>query len=215
MLRKTTVERMNSPLLRGTDGKRRCFWGASSLEYVHYHDTEWGRPITTDQGVFERMCLEGFQSGLSWITILRKRENFRTAFCGFEPSKIAQFNDTDVQRLLGDAGIVRHRGKIEATINNARAFFELHDSGSSLAELFWSAAPADAARRSPKAITDIAAKTPESIALSKHLIRIGFRFVGPTTMYAAMQAMGIVNDHLAGCHVRSACAQERRVAVIR
>ncbi len=196
-------------LLRGDDGVRRCVWGASSADYVRYHDTEWGRPVVAERDVLERLCLEGFQSGLSWLTILRKRENFREAFAGFDPELVAGFGARDVRRLLGDAGIVRHRGKIEATIANARATVALAERGESLAAIVWSYEPRR--RRAPKALADLPAKTPESLALSKQLLGFGYRFVGPTTMYAAMQAMGVVNDHLSGCHVRGACERERQV----
>jgi DNA-3-methyladenine glycosylase I len=198
-------------LVRGDDGLRRCAWGASTPEYIDYHDREWGRAVTDDSAVFERLCLEGFQSGLSWITILRKRENFRAAFAGFDPAKVAKFDDCDVERMLNDAGIVRHRGKIEATINNARATIALTQQGGSISDVVWGAAPLKPGR-APTDLADVAAKTPESVELSKALVRLGFKFVGPTTMYAAMQAMGVVNDHLAGCHVRKACADERGVA---
>ncbi len=188
-------------LVRGDDGKRRCGWGASNPDYVAYHDTEWGRPVTGDTAVLERICLEGFQSGLSWITILRKRENFRAAFAGFDPEAVAGFGARDVKRLLADAGIVRHRGKIEATIANARAVVAMHSAGESFSDFVWSFEPSGR-RRVPKTWADVASKTPESVALSKALLARGFRFVGPTTMYAAMQAMGIVNDHFSGCHAR-------------
>lgn len=194
---------MSTPtLVKGDDGLRRCGWGASNLDYVAYHDDEWGRPVSGDTAVLERLCLEGFQSGLSWLTILRKRDNFRDAFAGFDPERIAAFGRRDVTRLLADSGIVRHRGKIEATIANARATVALADSGGSLSDLVWSYRPAGR-RKAPRAWADIPSKTPESVALSKDLLRRGFRFVGPTTMYAAMQAMGIVNDHFAGCHART------------
>ena len=196
-----------SALTRGSDGRRRCFWGASSPEYERYHDEEWGRPMSDDRGLYERMVLEGFQSGLSWITILRKRENFRSAFAGFEIEKVARFNERDVRRLLNDAGIVRHRGKIEAAINNAKAAAAMHADGESLGELVWSHAP-KGRRRAPRTIDDLPSTTPESTALAKELKRRGFRFVGPTTVYATMQACGIVNDHLAGCYVRAEVARE-------
>ena len=191
----------------GTDGVARCGWGASSPEYAAYHDDEWGRPVTDEIRLFEKLCLEGFQSGLSWITILRKRPSFRVAFAGFDPVRVAGFAETDVARLLADAGIVRHRGKIEATIANARAVVELWDAGGSLAGLIWSHEPSDVARQD---FADLPAKTPESEALSKALKRRGFRFVGPTTCYAAMQAMGVVNDHLVDCHAHTVCDAARR-----
>ncbi len=196
-------------LVRGADGRRRCFWGASSAEYAAYHDDEWGRPVVDDAAVYERLCLEGFQSGLSWLTILRKRPAFRAAFASFEPSVVAGFGARDVTRLLADSGIVRHRGKIEAAIANARAVVTMRDAGESLAALVWSHAP-PGRRPAPRTRHDIAATTPESVALSKELRARGFAFVGPTTVHAAMQAMGVVDDHLVGCHVRGACEQARR-----
>jgi len=195
-------------LVSGDDGRRRCWWGGSAPEYLAYHDREWGRPVTDDRGIYERLVLEGFQSGLSWLTILRKREGFRAAFADFEIATVAGFGDRDVQRLLADTAIVRHRGKIEAAIANARAAAAL-DVG--LAELVWSHAPR-ARRRAPRTLGELPAITPESTALSKELKRRGFRFVGPTTAYAAMQACGIVNDHLAGCWVRSEVEREGRLA---
>jgi DNA-3-methyladenine glycosylase I len=197
-----------SDLVRGEDGQRRCRWGDSTPDYVAYHDREWGRPVTDDRGIYERLVLEGFQSGLSWLTILRKRERFRAAFAGFQIDAVARFSERDVLRLLGDAGIVRHRGKIEAAIANAKAAAELDLP---LAELVWSYAPRGR-RRAPRALADLPAITLESTALSKELKRRGFRFVGPTTAYAAMQACGIVNDHLAGCWVRAEVERARRVA---
>lgn len=190
----------DSGLADGPDGRPRCWWGVSAPDYVAYHDEEWGRPVTEDDAMYERLVLEGFQSGLSWLTILRKRENFRAAFAGFRIEAVAAFGDADVDRLLGDAGIVRHRGKIEAAIANAQAASALHAEGGSLAELVWSHAPA--ARTAPRSPADVPAQTPESKALSKALKARGFRFVGPTTMYAAMQACGVVNDHLEGCVTR-------------
>jgi DNA-3-methyladenine glycosylase I len=195
-------------LVTGPDGKRRCQWATSAPEYVAYHDEEWGRPVTDDRGIYERLVLEGFQSGLSWLTILRKREAFRAAFADFEIEAVARFGARDVKRLLGDAGIVRHRGKIEAAIANAKAAAALELS---LAELVWSHAPSGR-RRAPRKLAEIPALTPESTALSKELKRRGFRFVGPTTAYAAMQACGVVNDHLAGCFARAEVERERRGA---
>jgi DNA-3-methyladenine glycosylase I len=189
-------------LLRGSDGRRRCWWGGSTPDYLAYHDEEWGRPVRDDRGLYERMVLEGFQSGLSWLTILRKRENFRAAFAGFDIETVAGFGERDVARLLADAGIVRHRGKIEAAIANAVAAEAMHAEGESLAELIWSYAPTGR-RHAPRSPDDLPAITPESTALSKELKRRGFRFVGPTTAYATMQACGLVNDHLAGCWVRA------------
>ena len=196
-----------SSLARGTDGRRRCSWGAASPDYERYHDEEWGRPVTEDRGLYEKMVLEGFQSGLSWLTILRKRENFRKAFAGFDIETVAGFGERDIGRLLNDAGIVRHRGKIEAAINNAKAAAAMHDNGESLAALIWSHAP-KGRRRAPRELADLPATTPESTALAKELKRRGFRFVGPTTAYATMQACGVVNDHLAGCLVRAEVARE-------
>jgi len=195
-------------LVTGADGLRRCPWGASTPDYEPYHDDEWGRPVVDDVRLYEKLCLEGFQSGLSWITILRKREAFRRAFKGFDPKKVARFGDKDVQRLLGDAGIVRHRGKIEATIANAKATLAVQSDVGSLASLLWSFEPTR--RRAPSSFADLPASTPESTALSKELLRRGFRFVGPTTCYAAMQSLGIVNDHMRGCYVRVPCEDERR-----
>jgi DNA-3-methyladenine glycosylase I len=178
----------------------RC-WESSDPVYNAYHDEEWGRPVRDERGLYERLCLEGFQSGLSWLTILRKREAFRAAFEGFDPDRVAGFGERDVERLLADASIVRHRGKIEAAIANARATVALRDSAP-LAELVWSHAPE---RHDPPAShADWHASTPESKALAAALQRAGFRFVGPTTVYAAMQACGVVNDHLATCWVREA-----------
>jgi DNA-3-methyladenine glycosylase I len=184
-------------------GVIRC-WESSDPAYNVYHDEEWGRPVRDERGLFERLCLEGFQSGLSWLTILRKRENFRAAFSGFEPEVVARFRERDVKRLLGDAGIVRHRGKIEAAIANARGTLALREAGTPLEEVVWEH------RRDGPAPTAWVAQTPESVDLSKRLRQAGFRFVGPTTVYATMQACGIVNDHLATCHVRDEVERERR-----
>jgi DNA-3-methyladenine glycosylase I len=184
---------------------KRC-WVTSDPLYNAYHDEEWGRPVLDERGLLERLCLEGFQSGLSWLTILRKRDNFRAAFADFEPERVARFGERDVKRLLGDAGIVRHRGKIEAAIANARGALALRDQGTPLQELVWSHRPAK--HRPPRGNGDWQATTAESTALSKALKRAGFRFVGPTTVYAAMQACGVVNDHLVSCHVRRAVQEE-------
>ena len=184
----------------------RC-WSTTDELYLAYHDEEWGRPVTDERGLLERLCLEGFQSGLSWLTILRKRENFRVAFAGFDPEAVARFGARDVTRLLKDAGIVRHRGKIEAAIANARGTLTLRGAGTPLEELVWRHRP-QRRRAAPKSFKDLAATTPESAALSKELKRAGFRFVGPTTVYAAMQACGIVNDHLAACFVRRQVQRE-------
>ena len=199
-----------SPLAIGDDGVRRCVWSAGSREYTGYHDHEWGRPVTDDTRIFEKLCLEGFQAGLAWITILRKREGFRRAFAGFVPEVVAGFGDDDIARLLADASIVRHRGKIEAAISNARTTVGLHDAGISLASLVWAHEPTRRGRPVASELGQIPAVTPESIALSKDLRSRGFKFLGPTTAYAAMQSLGIVNDHLQGCHVRTACDRDRR-----
>jgi DNA-3-methyladenine glycosylase I len=199
-------------VVRGDDGVRRCWWGASTPDYAAYHDDEWGRPVTDDTRIFEKLCLEGFQSGLSWLTILRKREGFRAAFKGFDIPCVARFTERDVTRLLGDAAIVRHRGKIEATIANARAAAGVQDAHGSLAALFWSFEPRR--RAAPRALGDLTSTTPESTALSKALKGYGFRFVGPTTVYAAMQAMGVVNDHMVGCAARGPCTRARRALVL-
>jgi DNA-3-methyladenine glycosylase I len=186
-----------SDLVAGDDGRARCRWGASTPEYVRYHDEEWGKPVRDGDALYERLCLEAFQSGLSWLTILRKRERFRAAFAGFEIAAVARFGERDVERLMGDAGIVRNRAKIEAAIANARAAAAVDD----LSALIWSHAP-DPARPAPRALAEVPAVTPESTALAKELKRRGFRFVGPTTAYALMQACGLVNDHLEGCCAR-------------
>lgn len=186
----------------GEDGLARCPWAASAADYRAYHDEEWGRPVRGDIPLFERISLEAFQSGLSWLTILRKREGFRAAFAGFDPSAVAAFGDDDVARLMADAGIVRNRRKIEATISNARALLDLQNAGETLDDIVWSHQPDP--RRRPRSMADVAASTPESAALSRSLKARGFVFVGPTTMYAAMQACGLVDDHLIGCHVGAA-----------
>ena len=190
----------------------RCWWAGDDPRYVAYHDDEWGRPVADDRRLFEKLCLEGFQAGLSWLTILRKREAFRKAFAGFDPAAVARFGARDVTRLLGDAGIVRHRGKIESTINNARRALELIDERGSLAAYVWSFVPAASER--PAKLTRDALRamtsTASSTALSKDLKRRGWRFVGPTTVYAFMQAMGMVDDHLEGCVIRRAAEAARR-----
>jgi DNA-3-methyladenine glycosylase I len=183
---------MTDGLAIGPDGVARCWWGASSEEYAAYHDQEWGKPVRDDDALYEKLCLEAFQSGLSWITILRKRENFRAAFAGFEIARVADFGDDDVARLMGDAGIVRNRAKIEAAIANARAALEID-----LTELLWSFAPS--AQPRPRTRADVPAVTPESKAMAKELKKRGFKFVGPTTAYALMQACGLVDDHIVGC----------------
>jgi len=189
----------------GPDGRLRCPWSLGTAEYLSYHDAEWGRPVREDIGVFERICLEGFQSGLSWLIILRKRENFRAAFAGFDPVAVAKFNADDVTRLLADTGIVRNRAKIEATINNARAALDLPEG---LAAAVWRyASSKDGASEeeiAPQTLDDIPSWTPASKALSAELRRHGFKFTGPVTVYATMQACGIVDDHLAGCFLRGA-----------
>jgi DNA-3-methyladenine glycosylase I len=201
-----------TPTLRpGPDGSPRCGWCLGTPDYLAYHDEEWGRPVLDDTRLLEKLCLEGFQAGLSWLTILRKREAFRRAFAGFDRERLARFGPRDVTRLLGDAGIVRHRGKIEAAIANARAACEVAEREGSLAALAWRFEPAPATR--PRRLTGRAlsrlTETPASVALSRELKRRGFRFVGPTTCYAFMQAMGLVNDHLEGCHVREPVERER------
>jgi DNA-3-methyladenine glycosylase I len=198
-------------LFAAEDGRPRCFWCAASPAYRHYHDTEWGFPVDDDRRLFEKLCLEGFQSGLSWLTILNKREAFRKAFADFDAKKVARFGEHDVARLLGDAGIVRHRGKIESTINNARRVLELREEFGSLAAYAWRFEPRPGGR--PKRMTLAALKklgsSPESTAMSKDLKKRGWSFVGPTTVYAFMQAMGLVNDHLPGCDAREPCERER------
>jgi DNA-3-methyladenine glycosylase I len=197
-------------LVQGEDGVARCWWAADPEIYVTYHDEEWGRPTTSDHRLFEKICLEGFQAGLSWLTILRKRDSFRDAFAGFDPEVVAGFVDSDVRRLLADAGIVRHEGKIRSTINNANRALSLMDEFGSLGSYFWSWAEPD-----PGEPVTIPAMTAQSSALSKDLKGRGWTFVGPTTVYAFMQAMGLVNDHVPGCHVRQTCADERRSIVFR
>ncbi len=188
----------------GEDGRPRCSWGLSTPDYVAYHDTEWGFPVSDDRRLFEKICLEGFQSGLSWLTILRKREAFRAAFAGFDAAQVAGFGDDDVARLLGDAGIVRHGGKIRSTINNARCVLDVVDESGSFAAYVWSFEAAEDRPDEAATIEWRRANTtsPESVAMAKDLKKRGFSFVGPTTVYAFMQAMGLVNDHLDGCYVR-------------
>jgi DNA-3-methyladenine glycosylase I len=188
---------MSASVVVGDDGLARCGWAANDAEYRRYHDEEWGRPLHDEQRLFEKLCLEGFQAGLSWITILRRRPAFRAAFAGFDARAVAAFDEDDVERLLGDESIIRHRGKITATISNARSTLAL---GESLAELIWSFAPAR--RPEPlRTLAEVPAITPESSALSAALRSRGYKFVGPTTMYALMQSSGLVNDHLADCHL--------------
>jgi len=195
-----------SATIKGPDGKLRCEWCHATPDYLHYHDTEWGFPVTDDQRLFEKICLEGFQSGLSWRTILTKRENFRAAFHDFDFNKISRFTKRDINRLLKDEGIVRHRGKIEATINNAKRARELVNQEGSLAVFFWSYEPESKKLARPQTVSTSA----ESIALSKDLKKLGWKFVGPTTAYAFMQAMGLVNDHVEGCVVRTKVEKARK-----
>jgi DNA-3-methyladenine glycosylase I len=205
----------DAAVVRGEDGVARCFWGDSAPEYRAYHDDEWGLPVADDVRLFEKLCLEGFQSGLSWLTILRKREGFRRAFAGFDFHQVARFGARDVERLLADASIVRHRGKIEATLNNAGRAVELVEAEGSLAAYVWRYEPDPGSR--PKRLTWEAllemSQTPESRALAKDLKRRGWRFVGPTTVYAFMQAMGLVNDHLDGCDARKTVERARAAFV--
>jgi DNA-3-methyladenine glycosylase I len=201
---------MRDDLVAGQDGMRRCFWASISPEYIAYHDDEWGRPMADDRRLFEKICLEGFQSGLSWLTILRKRDNFRRAFADFDFDRVARFGEKDVARLLTDAGIVRHRGKIESVINNAERAREIVAETGSLAAFFWRFEPTESSR--PRRIDRGAlgfGPPAEAAALSKELKRRGWTFVGPTTVYAFMQAMGLVNDHLTGCYCRDRVDRER------
>ncbi len=193
-------------VVTGADGRPRCAWGASTPDYAAYHDTEWGFPVVDDRRLFEKICLEGFQSGLSWLTILRKRLAFRDAFAGFDHEVVAGFDERDVERLLGDAGIVRHRGKIEAAVTNAARAVELVAEHGSIAAYAWSWEPAGEAERP----FEVRSTSPESVAMSKDLKRRGWRFVGPTTAYAFQQAMGLVNDHVPGCAAREEVALARR-----
>lgn len=199
----------------GDDGKSRCHWHANLPDYMRYHDEEWGRPVIDDIRLFEKICLEGFQSGLSWLTILRKRENFRAAFAGFDFEKVALFDDADIERCVADAGIIRHRGKIVSTINNARRAIELKREFGSLARYFWSYEPGTGDRPGMVDRAYIAANptTPVSVRISKDLKKRGWTFVGPTTVYAFMQAMGLVNDHVEGCFCRSEVEAIRKALV--
>lgn len=198
-------------LVRGEDGVVRCWWGAATPDYQRYHDREWGSPVTRDRRLFEKVCLEGFQSGLSWLTILRKRTAFRRAFDAFDFRKVARYDRRRVEALLGDAGIVRHRGKIESVVNNARRSIETAKEFGSLSAFFWGFEPQASSR--PRHLTRAALlampTTPESVALSKELKRRGWTFVGPTTVYAFMQAMGLVNDHVEGCQARPGVERAR------
>ncbi|MEQ1501592.1 MAG: DNA-3-methyladenine glycosylase I [Myxococcota bacterium] len=202
-------------LVEGADGRCRCAWGASTADYVAYHDEEWGRPVGSDARLLEKLCLEGFQSGLSWLTILRKRAAFRAAFAEFDASTLAQWGPTDVERLLTDAGIVRHRGKIEAVLTNARATLAVQRSHGSLAAFVWAfePPPEELPPRMDLATLRSRATTPASLRLSKALKRAGFTFVGPTTAQAFQQAMGMVDDHLDGCWVRAEVERERATFV--
>ena len=204
-----------SGLVEGPDGKLRCFWHGNLPDYLHYHDREWGRPVADDRRLFEKICLEGFQSGLSWLTILRKRENFRAGFANFEFDRIAEFTDADVERLLADAGIVRHQGKIRSAINNAKRARELADEAGSLAAFFWKfeAGPDERPKAMNYATLRANPTTPVSTRISKDLKKRGWTFVGPTTVYAFMQAMGLVNDHIEGCVCRDEVERERDVFV--
>lgn len=203
---------MNDWLREGDDGVVRCWWPGDDAQYRDYHDREWGRPVTDDTRLFEKICLEGFQSGLAWITILRKRENFRAAFAGFDMARVARFDEADVERLLADAGIVRHRGKIEAAINNACRAAELTVEMGSLASYVWSFVDDHVSATELKSghPSGIATVSPQTTALSRDLKKRGWKFVGPTTMYAFAQSMGMVNDHLPGCAAREDCERERR-----
>lgn len=199
-------------LIAGEAGAIRCWWPGADAEYCRYHDEEWGHPVTDDRRLFEKICLEGFQSGLSWLTILRKRENFRAAFDGFDFDKVAAYGEAEIARLLGDTGIVRHRGKIVSTINNAGRAQEIVREFGSLAAYFWAFEPKPEERpaRFTKADLRAASQTPASVRLSKDLKKRGWTFVGPTTCYAFMQAMGLVNDHLEGCRCREPLLAKRR-----
>jgi DNA-3-methyladenine glycosylase I len=205
------MEPTDHGLQTDAEGVTRCFWAGTDPLNVEYHDTEWGRPVSDDTRLFEKVCLEGFQSGLSWLTILRKRENFRRAFDGFDPERIARYDERDVERLLADAGIVRHRGKIESAIANARRYPALVEEFGSLAAYLWRFEPAPESRpeRLDRDALMALATSPESVTMSKDLRKRGWSFVGPTTLYAAMQAMGLVNDHVEGCFARPEVERER------
>ena len=202
-------------LITGKDSKPRCFWCGDDEQYVAYHDLQWARPVVDDIALYEKICLEGFQAGLSWLTILKKRDSFRDAFLDFEPRVVANFKQRDIARLMKNESIIRHRGKIEAAINNAQATLEVQKEFGSFATFIWSFRPGPkigAKNKTPKRISDIKISTDESVALSKALRQRGFKFVGPTTMYAAMQSLGLVNDHFEGCYVRDLCSREQAVA---
>ncbi|MEJ2632201.1 MAG: DNA-3-methyladenine glycosylase I [Acidihalobacter sp.] len=194
-----------SATIPGPDGQPRCRWCEAAPEFFAYHDAEWGYPVSDDRRLFEKICLEGFQSGLSWRTILAKRENFRAAFHGFDFDKVALFTEQDIERLLQNAGIIRHRGKIEAVVNNARRAQEMVARDGSLAAFLWRYEPDPAQLPEPQTVST----SPESVALSKALKKLGWKFVGPTTVYAFMQAMGLINDHAEGCVIRSQVEQAR------
>ena len=200
---------MGSDVVVGDDGLARCGWGASTPEYRAYHDEEWGRPVADDDRIFEKLCLEGFQAGLSWLTILRKRDAFRRGFASFDTRVVATFGEAEVERLAGDPGIVRHRAKIRAAVANAKATLALRERGDSLAALVWRHRPDG--ERARRQMSDVPSSTPESAALSMALRRQGFVFVGPTTVYAAMQSLGVVNDHLVACRWRAVCEAQRTV----
>jgi len=191
--------------IAGPDGQARCRWCVAAPDFLHYHDSEWGFPVTDDHRLFEKLCLEGFQSGLSWRTILAKRDHFRAAFCNFDFNRVAEFGRRDVERLMKDAGIVRHRGKIEATINNAQRALELVAEKGSLAAFIWRYEPDPAKNSEPQT----ASTSAESILLAKELKKRGWKFVGPTTVYAFMQAMGLINDHVTGCVIRAKVEKTR------
>jgi DNA-3-methyladenine glycosylase I len=197
--------RLAPGLARGPDDRPRCAWGVSTSDYVPYHDAEWGFPVRDDRRLFEKLCLEGFQAGLSWLTVLRKRPAFRAGFAEFDIARVAAFTARDVRRLLGDEGIIRHRGKIESTINNAKRALELVSEHGSLANYLWTFVPppAERPRKMTRAALRAMTSTPTSLRLSKDLKKRGWTFVGPTTVYAFMQAMGLVNDHIEGCVIRS------------
>ncbi|MBT5649102.1 MAG: DNA-3-methyladenine glycosylase I [Rhodospirillaceae bacterium] len=204
--------RLKQGLIRGEDGHARCFWPGDLPDYLAYHDDEWGLPVADDHRLFEKICLEGFQSGLSWLTILRKRENFRETFSEFDFTRIAKYGKRDVEKLVNNAGIIRHRGKIESTVNNAKKAIEMADEFGSLGAYFWQfeTDPANRPKRLDHSTLKTLGKTPESIALSKNLKKRGWSFVGPTTAYAFMQAMGMVNDHIDGCFAHDATEKARK-----
>lgn len=206
------AERKDNGLQKGEDGHVRCFWPGELPDYIEYHDNEWGLPVADDHRLFEKICLEGFQSGLSWLTILRKRENFREAFSDFDFTRVAKYGDRDVEKLVKNAGIIRHRGKIVSTINNAKRAVEMADEFGSLGAYFWQHEPGldHRPKRLDYKTLRTLGKTPESIALSKDLKKRGWSFVGPTTAYAFMQAMGMVNDHIEGCFARDATEKARK-----